>query len=691
MEDCIKEILSNKNKFKSEKWISENFSTFYFFIDQKIEATSWKEKLYLYINDLKSVPSCYCGSKLDFLSISKGYRKYCSKKCLSNDPNLIKKRENTCISRYGTKNPMESDSIKLKFKESILEKYGVDNISKVSEVKEKKRKTCFSNYGVEYNSQREEIRKSLSLKMKKNSEKLIKSQLLKNKDYLNFKLEKYGIEVVENKKNSIYIIRCHTGHLFNISKSNLNDRIYSNREICTICNPIIHRPKKVFNNDDFLRRSFEVHKKSFEYLSEYKSSHVKIKIKCNKCSNIFLQLPYAHLQNQGCPKCSRNISYKETLWLDQMGIDESKRQKRILIDDKYYNVDAYDESTNTIYEFYGDYWHGNLNVFNPDHINKTLNKKFGELYENTISRQEKLSSYGYNLKVIWEKEFNEINKKRNIIQIRLFGDFLKTFYSGNIINDKNEFLLDNGLCFRFNILDSYNSKYQLSNRYEENLKRRIHLINIWEDDWVNKKEIIKSRVLNLIGKSKIIYARKCEISEVKYYNAKKFLSENHIQGYTISKYNLGLYYNNELVSIMTFGKLRISLGQKHKEGNYELLRFCNKLNTTVVGGASKLFKHFLKLFDPEVIISYADRCWSKGDLYYNLGFKLDSISKPNYYYIIEGKKSNRFNWRKSKLIKLGYDPDKSESEIMRDLGNKRIYDAGNYKFIYYHLPNKIET
>lgn len=677
----ISEILSEKNKFKSEKWISENFSNFHFFIDQK-PGSSWKEKLYLYINSLQNVPKCYCGKTLDFISISKGYRSFCSKKCLSNSPEIIKKKESTSLDKYGVTNPMKSDLVKSKFEKSIIEKYGVSNISQLDNIKEKKVKTCLKNYGVKYNSQREEIRNISSKRMKINSDNLLKNQFERNKNYLNFKLEKYNIEVVENKKNSIYIIRCSTGHLFNISKSNLNDRIQSNKNICTICNPVLHRPKRVFNDIDFIKKSHEIHKDSFEYLSEYKNSHTKIKIKCNKCSNIFLQLPYAHLQRQGCPKCSKNVSYKEILWLDQIGIDESKRQKKLFINDKYFNVDAYDDKSNTIYEFYGDYWHGNPKVFKGEEINKTLNKTFGEIYKSTIERENILLSNGYNLKTIWEKDFNDSNKKKDLVQIELFKSFLDTFYSGKISLNKNEFLLDDKkICFRFNSLSSYNSKYQLSNKFEEYLNNGIHLVNIWEDDWIYKRDIIKSRILNLIGKSKIIYGRKCVIKEVSYYECKKFLIENHIQGYTISKYNIGLFYNGVLVSLMTFGRLRISLGQKHKDGSYELLRFCNLLNHSVIGGASKLFKYFLNNYTPSEVISYADRCWSKGELYLKLNFKLESVSGPNYCYVINGRRSNRFNWRKSQLIKLGYDKEKSESEIMRGVG-KRIYDAGNLKFRY---------
>ena len=134
---------------------------------------------------------------------------------------------------------------------------------------------------------------------------------------------------------------------------------------------------------------------------------------------------------------------------------------------------------------------------------------------------------------------------------------------------------------------------------------------------------------------------------------------------------------------MTFGCLRKNLGSKSSEDTYELLRFCNKLNTNVIGGASKLFKHFIKEHNPSEIISYCDRRWSQGNMYNILGFELDHVSRPNYYYIINGKRENRFGFRKDILIKQGFDKNKTEHEIMLERKIYRIYDCGCnvYKFI----------
>jgi hypothetical protein len=128
---------------------------------------------------------------------------------------------------------------------------------------------------------------------------------------------------------------------------------------------------------------------------------------------------------------------------------------------------------------------------------------------------------------------------------------------------------------------------------------------------------------------------------------------------------------------MTFGLLRKSMGATNIDGTYELFRFCNKLDTTVIGGADKLLKYFINTHNPKEIISYADRRWSQGGLYEKLGFEFIHNSKPNYWYIIGTNREYRFKFRKDVLVKEGFDIHKSEREIMLERGIYRIYDCGN--------------
>ena len=221
-------------------------------------------------------------------------------------------------------------------------------------------------------------------------------------------------------------------------------------------------------------------------------------------------------------------------------------------------------------------------------------------------------------------------------------------------------------------------KYHLS-KTERCREKGIQLIHIFEDEWGDKQEICKSRIKSILGLSEnIVYARQCEVKYVEAKEAKNFLDKNHLQGRCVFKYAIGLFFNGELISLMTFGRLRKNLGNKHREGYYELIRFCNKVHYNVVGGASRLLKHFIEEYRPISIISYADRRWSNGNMYEKIGFKHLYNTSPNYFYVIEGKRINRFALRKNILVeKYNCPKDTTEKEFCLSKKWYRIYDCGN--------------
>ena len=276
-------------------------------------------------------------------------------------------------------------------------------------------------------------------------------------------------------------------------------------------------------------------------------------------------------------------------------------------------------------------------------------------------------------------------------------NFIKNNYNGNIKTNKNNIIIgyeldiylpELKLAFEFNGLywhsELYKSKDYHKIKTDLCQEKEIQLIHIWEDDWEYNNNIVKSMILNKIGKTENkIYARKCEIKEISDNKlVRNFLNDNHIQGFVGSKIKIGLFYKNDLVSLMTFGKFRKNLNSTSNDGEYEMLRFCNKLNTNVIGGASKLFKYFLINYKPINIISYADRSYSNGNLYKQLGFNLSHISKPNYYYILNRKRKYRFGFRKDILVKEGFDSNKTERQIMLERKIYRIYNSGNLVFKY---------
>lgn len=249
-----------------------------------------------------------------------------------------------------------------------------------------------------------------------------------------------------------------------------------------------------------------------------------------------------------------------------------------------------------------------------------------------------------------------------------------------VIEDKKIAIEYNGLFWHSDKFVDANYHLDKTNACKQ---QGYTLLHIFEDEWIYKKPIVKSIIKAKAGASDCrIHARKCIIAKVSAKEAKSFLELNHIQGYVQSSHKYGLYYNGDLAAIMTFGNLRKSLGAKSKKEEYELLRYASKLNTIVVGGASRLFKHFINRHNPNKVISYANRRYFSGNMYTKLGMVFLKETRPNYFYYNgnELKREQRFKYRKSELVKEGFDSSLSEREIMKNLGYYRIYDSGNYKY-----------
>jgi len=208
----------------------------------------------------------------------------------------------------------------------------------------------------------------------------------------------------------------------------------------------------------------------------------------------------------------------------------------------------------------------------------------------------------------------------------------------------------------------------------------IDLLHIFEDEWTFKKEIVKSIIkskLNIFDKT--INSEDCEIIIPNSDIVSSFLEDNNIQGNIDSEISIGLTYNNELVSLMIISKKRSTI---KKDGEYEILRYCNKLNTNVINSINKLLNYFINEYHPKSILVFVDRRYSQGELYEELGFTNIKITKPNYWYFKAGTliREHRFNYRKEILIKEGYDINKTEFQIMAERGYLKIYDCGSIIF-----------
>lgn len=209
-------------------------------------------------------------------------------------------------------------------------------------------------------------------------------------------------------------------------------------------------------------------------------------------------------------------------------------------------------------------------------------------------------------------------------------------------------------------------------------KQGIQLFTIFDLDDL---DIWKSMILARLGKARRISARKCELRALRYRDVRDFLAENHLQGSAVSSVQYGLFYDGELVEVMTFAKPRFA-----RQYDFELVRLCTKKGMVVVGGASRLWTAFRREHPRASVISYANRRFSQGKVYRTLGFSLVKTTAPNYVYVRQDEVVDvvtRYQAQKHRLSSLlgeEYDPDRSEFENMTRAGYERLYDCGNMVF-----------
>lgn len=483
---------------------------------------------------------------------------------------------------------------------------------------------------------------------------------------------------------------------------------------------------KKLTTNEFIRRSKSIHGDKYDYSKTvYINSRKKICLICHKRDNNgiehgeFWQTSQVNINEKcGCPKCARQ---NRRLTKEQF-IEKANKRHNDKYDYTKLNFINVRNRVRIICPEHGEFWQVAQQHLEGCGCPKcAINNRRNDINE-LIKKSVILHNSKYDYSLV---NYNKTNEKVEIIcpihgifkqrmhdhlrgcgcpkcankqsigECQIFN-FLNAFIKN--VEDRNRtvippYELDIYIPSK-QIAIEYNGLIWHSERFCEDApkamlhksqlcaEKGIRLIHIFEDEWLEKPQIVKSTLRNILGvTSDRVYARQCDVRDVDSRTAMQFLDDNHIQGRCKAKYHYGLYYKDELVSLMTFGKTRQQ--RKYNEdydNTWELLRFCNKLNTTVVGGASKLLKTFIREVKPHRIVTYADKRWSVGNLYERLGFTHTHDSKPNYFYVVGEHRENRFKYRKGELVKHGFDKDKSEHEIMLERGIPRIYDCGTMAF-----------
>lgn len=303
---------------------------------------------------------------------------------MKNVQEMLSKRKNTCMEKYGVDHHMKSSIGKLNHKQSIQEKYGVEHYSKTEEFAnkiklfwtperlaaraEKIKQTCMEKYGVDNPFKLQSIKQQI---------KTTKLRKYDNINYNNRKmaintyLEKYGVQHPSQNKN----VKLRT---INTRTKKFVDKLFNGSRLNYLLKPL-------FKPDDF------------------KSVNELYSFECNTCHTIF----NSNIEDGKIPRCPacftrNNISMPEIEFLDYLNINE--RQKYI----KPYKVDGI--KNKKVFEFLGDYWHGNPKVFQSDGINLSNKISFGELYKKTLEKFSYLNDLGYDIYYIWENNWNQWNK-----------------------------------------------------------------------------------------------------------------------------------------------------------------------------------------------------------------------------------------------------------------------------------------
>ena len=484
-----------------------------------------------------------------------------------------------------------------------------------------------------------------------------------NKDnFINFFIKKHGYRFdysksLYKKSNENITIICPEHGEFKTTPTN---HLQTKSGGCPLCNPN-YKP----TTDEWIKIAKNINGNKYDYSKViYENAHNPVTLICPEHGE-FEITPHSHLRGCGCNICAIEKRADDAT----STLDEFIKKAKEIHGDKYdYSKSVYVKSNIPLIITCPK--HGDFSLQPNRHISS---QNGCPKCSHVISRSEtEIVNY---IKEIVNDDCEIITNDRTVLK----GKELDIY-----IPSKKIAIEFNGLY--------WHSEKKICNKISHVEKTNIcadlgiRLIHIFEDEWIYQQDLCKSRLKNILGyniKENKIYARKCIVKQLPHKDISQFLKENHMQGDLKSKYNYGLYYNDELVSVMTFGKLRKNLGSKHKENVYEMLRFCNKLNYNVIGAASKLQKAFINDYKPIEIISYADRRWSNGNLYEKLGYTFIKNTQPNYFYVIKNKRHNRFAFRKDVLIsKYGCPKEMTEKEFCEKQGWYRIYDCGSKLFSY---------
>lgn len=430
---------------------------------------------------------------------------------------------------------------------------------------------------------------------------------------------------------------------------------------CPICGKNKAKQYHRGNYQNFVSNLFKKFGEQFSVPNikeEYVNEHSTITLQCNK-GHIFDRTPNTFFRGNlhlPCPVCS-----KEALAKEQTKTNEQFKADVI----KLYGKEKYDIS-NTIY----------VKSDRPIIVKCNECGRYFTIVANSFLRGHGCPYHNCNSS-IKEKEIKELIENWGFDCLRNCRNVLPSGKELDIYIPSKKIAIEFDGLYWHNELNK--SKNYHINKTIECEKLGIKLIHIFEDEWINKKEIVASLLRDFLGYNDItINIDDCIVKTVNKDKAKEFLNENHILGNCYSTMRYGLYQNNELISIITLSK---------SSNSYTLLRYCNKTNCNVNGSFEKLFDKFIKEYNPNVVIASIDRRYINDKSIIDNGFIKHGTTKPTFYYVVGMERKDKSEFTKKKLFdEYDYKQEVTLHQFCLSKKWYRIYDCG--RIIYKWTNNK---
>jgi hypothetical protein len=604
-------------------------------------------------------------------------------------------REKSNLEKYGVKNQFSRNDIQEKIKETNLQKYGVENPSSSNEIRKKIEQTNLEKFGAKYPLMTEESKKkSRDTFMKKHgfSHHMC---LPEQKEKVAEKTKATKAKKKTEKEKNLVIPTCLKIGCDKKVKQDSRGRFpkYCSRACGN--NARYDDPAYLEKQRERNMEKYGVPHPSMDPVVKEKTKNTNIeRYGCEnpfQSSSVKEKIKETNLEKYGVECISKNKEIRSRAM--------STMKERYGVDNAMKHGDFKEKAKATSYVRYGT-----EHPMQSDEIIKKV--------KDTMNRGKVYADRNWLEKQAANKSGAQIGRDFNIpkttIQHALARNNIKAFQYGSLLEDEvREFTKINTDVHIFSDrstiapfeLDIYLPEHNLAiecngsywhselNGKDKNyhLKKTklceeqgIQLIHIWEHDWIKNPYLVKQRLLSKFGKNERVYARKTDLKKITTTHSRDFLDQHHIQGTCPASVKYGLFENDELVAVMTFGKSRFS-----KKYEWELLRYCS--TKQVVGGASKLFKHFQREYQPKSVVSYSDKMWNTGSVYKALGFVYSHTSEPAYYYTKDYDSfKNRVLFQKHKLKEKleHFDPALTEWENMQGNGYDRIWDCGNDVWVW---------